>query len=91
MHTASIASFIALCPITIFFMVKAMSTDPSWRDVARWTVAMSLASMILTGVWLVFYYYRIFFDYRGLFQKGIALWTLLWMLLVAVKVGKIKC
>jgi len=85
MHTASVASFILLCPITIFLMVKAMIADPSWKDVARWTVAMGLGSMILSGVWIIFYFYRMYFNYRGMFQKGIALWTLLWMLLVALK------
>lgn len=85
MHTASITVFILLCPFTIFLMVKAMLTDPSWVDVARWTVAMSLVSITLSFVWVVFYVYRIFLDYRGIFQKGIALWTLLWMLLIALK------
>lgn len=90
MHTVSVASFILLCPFTIFLMVKAMISDPSWKDVGRWTVAMGLGSMILTGVWIVFYFYRIYFNYRGIFQKGIALWTLLWMILVAVKVAREK-
>ncbi len=90
MHTASVASFILLCPITIFLMVKAMIADPSWKDVARWTVAMGLGSMILTGIWIVFYFYRIYFNYRGMFQKGIALWTLLWMLLIALKTVREK-
>ena len=88
MHTLSVVSFIALCPFTIFLMVKAMIADPSWKDVARWTVAMGLGSMILTGIWIVFYFYRLYFTYRGIFQKGIALWTLLWMLLVALKVAR---
>ena len=89
-HTVSIASFILLCPFTIFLMVKAMIADPSWKDVARWTVAMSLVSMTLTGIWLVFYINRMYFDYRGIFQKGIALWTLLWMLLIALKTARGK-
>jgi len=88
MHTMSIISFILLCPFTIFLMVKAMSTDPSWKNVARWTVAMGMGSIILSGVWIVFYFYRIYFNYRGMFQKGIALWTLLWMLLIAVKIAR---
>ena len=90
MHTASVASFILLCPLTIFLMVKAMISDPSWKDVARWTVAMSLVSITLSGVWIVFYVYRIYFSYRGMFQKGIALWTLLWMLLIALKIAREK-
>lgn len=90
MHTLSVASFILLCPFTIFLMVKAMSMDPSWRDVARWTVAMSMVSVTLSGVWVVFYFYRIYFNYRGMFQKGIALWTLLWMLLIALKTVREK-
>lgn len=90
MHTMSVVSFILLCPFTIFLMVKAMSTDPSWKDVGRWTVAMSLVSITLSGVWIVFYVYRIYFSYRGMFQKGIALWTLLWMLLIALKVARGK-
>jgi len=90
MHTLSVVSFIFLCPFTIFLMVKAMIADPSWKDVARWTVAMSLVSMTLTGIWLVFYINRMYFDYRGIFQKGIALWTLLWMLLIALKTARGK-
>ncbi len=90
MHTASVASFILLCPFTIFLMVKAMIADPSWRDVARWTVAMGLVSITLSGVWIVFFINRIFLEYRGIFQKGIALWTLLWMLLIALKTVREK-
>jgi|GEM_PF-686269 len=90
MHTLSVVSFIALCPFTIFLMVKAMRTDPSWQDVARWTVAMAMGSITLSGVWIVFYYYRFYFEYRGMFQKGIALWTLLWMLLIALKIAREK-
>jgi hypothetical protein len=85
MHTASVTIFVLLCPITIFLMVKAMISDPSWRDVARWTVAMSLVSITLSYIWVVFYVYHMFYDYRGMFQKIIVLWTLLWMLLVAFK------
>lgn len=90
MHVASIASFILLCPFTIFLMVKAMMTDQSWKDVARWTIAMGLVSITLSGVWVVFYHYRLFFVYRGMFQKGIVLWTLLWMLLIALKVARAR-
>lgn len=90
MHTMSVVSFIFLCPFTIILMVKAMKTDPSWRDVARWTVAMGMGSITLSSVLIVFYVYRIYFSYRGMFQKGIALWTLLWMILVAVKVAREK-
>jgi hypothetical protein len=85
MHTASVTIFILLCPFTVFLMVKAMLTDPSWIDVARWTVAMSLVSVTLSYTWVIFYVYAIFFNYRGIFQKGIVLWTLLWMLLIALK------
>lgn len=89
-HVGAVIVFIALCPITVFTLVHAFASDPNWKTVTTITISMFSVAFLLSVLWFILFFLNTswFMPYRGLFQKAIALWTLLWTLLVAVKVAR---
>jgi len=90
LHFVAVATFIVLCPVTVFTLVHAFANDPNWKTLTTITIVMALVSVVLSLCWLLFFILDVgwFIPNRGLFQKGIALWTLGWMLLIAVKTAR---
>lgn len=90
LHFAAVGSFIALCPVTVFTLVHGFANDPNWKTLTTITVVMALVSVVLSLSWLYFFLHDAswFIPYRGLYQKGIVLWTLGWTLLIAVKAAR---
>jgi hypothetical protein len=90
MHFVAVAGFIALCPITVFTLIHAFSADPTWRTLTKITVVMASVSFILSLLFFLLFVLGWFLPYRGLFQKGIVLWTLGWTMLIAIKAAREK-
>lgn len=91
-HVGAVVLFVTFCPMTVFTLVHAFASDPNWKTLTTLTVAMFSVSFILSMLWFGLFLLEVawFMPYRGMFQKGIALWTLLWMLLISVKTVREK-
>lgn len=81
-HFTLITSFIIFAPIIIRRLYYTFLQDPNYSDVAILTLVCGESTFILSLVWFLFFYLGFLNDYRGLFQKIIALIILYWIIVI---------
>jgi hypothetical protein len=77
-HFALIGTFIFLAPVCIILLTKKFKKT----NLLLPTMALGWSVFFLSIIWIVFFYFGIFNNFRGLFQKIIFLEVIGWIILV---------
>lgn len=77
-HFGIIGCFVVCTPILVHRLYSAFTKDPVYKDLAFVTLACGRMTFVLCIVWFLFFYFGIINEYRGLFQKIIAIVVIYW-------------
>lgn len=72
-HAGTIFLFLFLSPVCIASIIHALKTEPDYRQYASFIQAVGIVAFVASITWFLFFVFGIFLEYRGLFQKVIAL------------------
>lgn len=78
-HVLLVVLFVALSPFGIFNLYKIFHAEKKYENLARLTKFWGLTSCTMSVFLLFFIYYNKFSEYRGLFEKIIAMWVIIWL------------
>lgn len=82
MHVGTVVVFILISPIGISRLFGALRNEPTFRRFAKFTTLAGLTAFLASIIWFGFYIAGVFLEYRGIFQKAIALLVILWIELI---------
>ena len=81
-HISVVILFLLVSPFGIMQLTQVLKKEPLFSQYARYTMIAGFAALVGSVVWFVFYFLGMYLEYRGIFQKGIALPVLLWLILI---------
>jgi hypothetical protein len=81
-HLALVFVFLLLTPVGIYHLYVTFKKDSDMKSYAHITLALGLLALFLSIIWCVFFYVGLFNEYRGIFQKAIALVVFLWLITI---------
>lgn len=81
-HISLVAIFLLLSPIGIVRLSQILKKTPGTARYTRYTLVAGFSAFFGSVVWFAFYFMGIFLEYRGIFQKAIALPVLIWLILI---------
>ncbi len=55
---------------------------PETARYTRYTLIAGFSALVGSGIWFAFYFMGVLLEYRGIFQKAIALPVLIWLILI---------
>lgn len=84
-HLGIVLMFLLISPFGIIRLSKILALEPGYRDFSTVTRVVGFAALTASIVWFVFYFLGVFLEYRGMFQKIIVLWTIVWMVLLHIR------
>lgn len=84
-HYFVVFLFLGFAPFGIRQLSKTLSHEAAYADFGRTTAVMGFIAFSASILWFVFYAFGWFMAYRGIFQKLIMLWTILWILAVNIR------
>lgn len=89
MHVGTVIVFLLVSPLGISRLVRALGTEPDYRRYAAFTAFVGYTALIASIAWFGFYMTGLLLEYRGIFQKAIALLVILWIdLIVTISSSK---
>lgn len=81
-HISIVILFLLLSPLGIVRLSQIFRKENMLNAFARLTTIAGFAALLGSIVWFVFYFMGILLEYRGIFQKAIALPVLVWLMLI---------
>lgn len=87
-HISMVVIFLILSPIGIVRLSDVLRKEPRFATFASLTLIAGFTALVGGIVWFVFYFAGIYLEYRGIFQKVIALPVMLWFILINYAVNK---
>lgn len=85
-HASTVMVFLLISPYGIYRLADALAAEPMYRSYARLTAFMGFSAFLTSITWILFFLLGIALEYSGLFQKAIALWTIIWLVIMNVAV-----
>ena len=86
LHVGIVLLLLFIAPFGISRLAQTFTDEPYWRNFARPTRIMGFAAFTLSIIWFFMYAAGFMLEYRGLFQKLIAVIPLLWFLLITRRI-----
>jgi len=87
-HISLVILFLILSPIGIVRLAQTLWKAPGFRQYARYTLLAGFTALVGSIIWFVFFFQGMYLEYRGIFQKAIAVPVLFWLVLVNIAVLK---
>lgn len=87
-HMGSVMAFILLSFPGVRLLAKALEDEKGLSLLAGFTEIMGYVVLTLSVLWLITYVAGIFLQYRGLFQKVIAVLTVFWLSVMFIAARK---
>ncbi len=87
-HFGVIGTFVISMPPLIFRLYSAFNRDPQYKDMASITFLCGTMTFVSCIIWFVFFYFGILNEYRGAFQKLIALIVIYWTIQIMNRIAK---
>lgn len=81
-HISAVMLFLLLSPLGITKLAAVFRKEKHLAPYAPVTLVAGFTALAGSIVWFVFYFMGVFLEYRGIFQKAIALPVLLWFVLI---------
>src|SRR3989344_3526591 len=81
-HILIVVIFVVLSPFCIKRIYDIFKYEKYYNRLSGFTLFMGSGTLLMCIVWFLFFFRGIYFDYRGLFQKIITLWSFLWIIVV---------
>jgi hypothetical protein len=81
-HAGSVLTFMLVAPLVIARLFRALKTEPKYHHIGRLTIITGTTACVASIVWVAFFTLGMFGEYRGIFQKFIALLTFTWMMTI---------
>lgn len=78
-HFGVLVLFILCTPILVKRLYEAFRQDTALNKLAPITLTCGIAMFTLSILWFLFFYFGMFNEYRGLFQKSMAAIVLYWI------------
>lgn len=89
MHFVFVGIFFFSAPLGIRVLYKIFLSEPNTRHLARFTLIVGLLVCALSTILVVFFTLQWFSAYYGIFQKGIILICIYWLLTIVTSVRKL--
>lgn len=83
-HISVAILFLALSPFGIVNLSRILKKQKHYRTLAPLTLITGLAALVSGIIWLTVYFMGILLEYRGIFQKAIALPVLAWLIVINI-------
>lgn len=90
MHVGTVIGFLLVSPLGISRLYRALGTEPHYNRYAPFTTVMGFLTFMSSMVWFVFYLFGVFLEYRGIFQKAIALIVIIWIMTLNTHALKLR-
>jgi hypothetical protein len=87
-HMGSVTAFIMISLPGIRLLSKSLRTERELAWLSVYTRRIGHSIWVLCILWIAFYLGSIFMEYRGLFQKAIAIITICWLTVLHLAVRK---
>ena len=81
-HILIVVLFVVLSPFCIKRIYEIFKSEKHYNRLSGFTIFMGISTLLMCIVWFLFFFREIYFDYRGLFQKIITLWSFCWIIVV---------
>lgn len=81
-HISIVILFLMLSPFGIVRLSQVFRKEKRLADYAPLTTLAGFTALLGSIVWFAFYFTGIFLEYRGIFQKAIALPVIAWLILI---------
>ncbi|MBI5019541.1 DUF998 domain-containing protein [Candidatus Gottesmanbacteria bacterium] len=81
-HISLVILFLIFSPLGIVRLARIFRKEKILKSLAPFTVAAGFTALIGSVLWFAFYFLGIYLEYRGIFQKAIAVPVLLWLILL---------
>lgn len=81
-HISVVIVFLILSPFGIIKLSQVFRKEKMLAGYATLTTVAGFAALVGSIIWFAFYFMGIFLEYRGIFQKAIALPVLIWFVLI---------
>lgn len=89
-HMSVVVIFLLLSPLGIIALANVFVSELRIRGYAILTLISGFTAFFGSLVWFAFYFGGMYWEYRGIFQKAIALPVLIWLVLMNYAVIKRK-
>ncbi len=83
-HVSVVILFLLLSPLGITKLTAILSKNKRYERYAVMTLIAGGSALLGSIIWFVFYFQGIYLEYRGIFQKAIALPVLVWLVLINI-------
>lgn len=87
-HAGAVVVFLAVSPVGIHRLAAILAKEPKYKRYETVTKITGYAVFSASIVWFVFFVLGIGLEYRGIFQKMIALPVLSWMTIIGIAARK---
>lgn len=81
-HISLVIIFLTLSPFGITELGRVLGKHPQFSHLRVYTLLAGFFALVGSIIWFVFYFSGIYLEYRGIFQKVIALPVLIWLVLI---------
>jgi hypothetical protein len=79
LHIMLVLGFLLISPFGVYKLYNIFKSEKFYKNIAKFTLFMGYSSLTLSIIWIFFYYKGWFFDYKGIFEKVIAIWVIIWL------------
>lgn len=87
-HVSLVVIFLLASPFAIKKLSAIFKSEDKFKKFANLTLVMGYVSLFASIIWFIFYWLGLFPEYRGIFQKLIAIWTLSWFIYINLHIHK---
>lgn len=88
-HFGLVILFVCIAPGRIKHLYIAFKKDPEYHSLSRITAICGTLAFTASIAWFLFFFFGIYNEYRGLFQKLIALVVLYWITRIMNRIAKL--
>lgn len=81
-HISIVILFLILSPFGIVEVARVLKKNSAFRILDIYTIIAGFIALVGSIVWFALYFEGMYLDYRGIFQKMIALPVLVWVILI---------
>ena len=79
MHVGTVIVFLLISPLGISRLLRALQAEPDYNHLTPLTAFVGYTALVASIVWFGFYMTGLLLEYRGIFQKAIALLVIIWI------------
>ena len=87
-HVSLVVIFLMLSPLGIVELTRVLGKETRFARLVPYTLIAGFTALTGSIVWFAFYFLGIYLEYRGIFQKAIAIPVLIWLILINLAIMK---